>query len=343
LFAVRTPTALVEDLGTEFGVEVLQSGETASHVFEGKIVMRVSGPAHKTPESPNPRTPNPEIILTAGQSARIDADGKHLVNIHCNQKQFVRRLTAELDIRAEQQYIKTVLADRPVGYWPLNQPPRSRKFNDLSGNGLHGWARGEVRPGLPGPLPGSSFAVGFDGNGYIDLGRQDRLALANGFSVECWVFMEGDFWHGAEPRHARIFSVGDSSNRYQQTGWALGFFHRSDAALPVGTLALYGVAGPTLDGLELPLNQWRHLALVYDAGNTARAYIDGKLQSTIEVGRAAEQGPAWASIGFGSNLGGEYWHGRLAHLAVYDRPLEQEHIRLRTVTVKPDEEESMRQ
>jgi hypothetical protein len=36
-FVVRTPTAMVTDLGTEFGVEVARSGETTSHVFRGSI------------------------------------------------------------------------------------------------------------------------------------------------------------------------------------------------------------------------------------------------------------------------------------------------------------------
>ena len=36
LFAVRTPTAVVTDLGTEFGVEVDRSGTTRSHVFRAR-------------------------------------------------------------------------------------------------------------------------------------------------------------------------------------------------------------------------------------------------------------------------------------------------------------------
>ena len=41
LFVVKTPTATVTDLGTEFGVEVSKSGTTETHVFVGKI--RVAG------------------------------------------------------------------------------------------------------------------------------------------------------------------------------------------------------------------------------------------------------------------------------------------------------------
>jgi hypothetical protein len=37
LFAIRTPTAVVTDLGTEFGVEVDKQGNTKSHVFRGSV------------------------------------------------------------------------------------------------------------------------------------------------------------------------------------------------------------------------------------------------------------------------------------------------------------------
>jgi hypothetical protein len=100
---------LVEDLGTEFGVEVLQSGETASHVFQGRVVMRTEGAGdvgqgtgEKNPESPNPRTPNPEIVLSAGQSARVEKDkisgelklttGEKAVLSAQEKEKFVRRL-----------------------------------------------------------------------------------------------------------------------------------------------------------------------------------------------------------------------------------------------------------
>ena len=43
LFSVRTPTAVVTDLGTEFGVEVDKSGATRSYVFRGKVELRAVG------------------------------------------------------------------------------------------------------------------------------------------------------------------------------------------------------------------------------------------------------------------------------------------------------------
>ena len=44
LFSVRTPTAVVTDLGTEFGVEVNEQGEVAAHVLQGKIEVRPTSP-----------------------------------------------------------------------------------------------------------------------------------------------------------------------------------------------------------------------------------------------------------------------------------------------------------
>jgi hypothetical protein len=109
LFAVRTPTALVEDLGTEFGVEVFQSGETASHVFQGQVRVKVAGAGgvgratgDENPESPNPRIPNPEIVLSAGQSARVARGAKEIAAITdgaAETKSFVREIPRRIPIK----------------------------------------------------------------------------------------------------------------------------------------------------------------------------------------------------------------------------------------------------
>ena len=42
LFTIKTPTATVTDLGTEFGVEVSKEGQTTSHVFRGLVRLQVA-------------------------------------------------------------------------------------------------------------------------------------------------------------------------------------------------------------------------------------------------------------------------------------------------------------
>ncbi|MFZ1933670.1 MAG: hypothetical protein WCB27_10290 [Thermoguttaceae bacterium] len=58
LFTIRTPTAKITDLGTEFGVEVEKSGISRAHVFEGTVEMRAIGGGAKA------------ISLRANESAR---------------------------------------------------------------------------------------------------------------------------------------------------------------------------------------------------------------------------------------------------------------------------------
>jgi hypothetical protein len=62
LFSVRTPTAVVTDLGTEFGVEVDGSGVSSAHVFQGKIEVRTIGGA----------TDGRTVPLGENESARVE-------------------------------------------------------------------------------------------------------------------------------------------------------------------------------------------------------------------------------------------------------------------------------
>jgi hypothetical protein len=97
LFSVRTPTAVVTDLGTEFGVEVDQSGVTRSHVFQGKVEVRSADPALAN-QSP--------VVLSEGQSARLDAAGlvrqsSRAAGAKTNglAQRFVRRLPLPVSVR----------------------------------------------------------------------------------------------------------------------------------------------------------------------------------------------------------------------------------------------------
>ncbi len=87
LFSVRTPTAIVTDLGTEFGVEVNEKGNTTSRVFRGLVKVQVVGDGRKQ-----------DVILRENESARVEqgkgSGGPRLV-LHGavdNPPKFVRRL-----------------------------------------------------------------------------------------------------------------------------------------------------------------------------------------------------------------------------------------------------------
>ena len=96
-FAVRTPTATVIDLGTEFGVEVDRSGRTFTHVYRGVVELQPT----KDDNGPEGQA----VRLIANESAQVvkEDSGRRLVvrRTSVDAKVFVRqfvRVPAILDI-----------------------------------------------------------------------------------------------------------------------------------------------------------------------------------------------------------------------------------------------------
>ena len=84
LFAIRTPTAVVTDLGTEFGVEVDNHGRTASHVFRGTVRVEMLSADGKPAVGGK--------ILYANESASVEGNGE-------NRRIVVLRTSSPSDLR----------------------------------------------------------------------------------------------------------------------------------------------------------------------------------------------------------------------------------------------------
>jgi hypothetical protein len=85
-FVIRTPTAIVTDLGTEFGVEVDNGGSTVSHVFRGSVTVRRIGDGGREGR-----------ILHENESARVDRrhGGGQIVVLTDSAPDFVRQLPSQ--------------------------------------------------------------------------------------------------------------------------------------------------------------------------------------------------------------------------------------------------------
>lgn len=85
-FTVRTPRATVVDLGTEFDVEVAQSGETEVRVGRGAVEVETHKPNRHVNEDVKP------VRLTAGQTIRADSNGlKAIADSPKTKKSLARR------------------------------------------------------------------------------------------------------------------------------------------------------------------------------------------------------------------------------------------------------------
>jgi hypothetical protein len=91
LFSVRTPTAIVTDLGTEFGVEVDESGSSHTQVFLGKVEVQ-------TVDAGNPET----VSLGANESVRVESgrgNGASIIHQAGNAGSFVRKMPAATPVK----------------------------------------------------------------------------------------------------------------------------------------------------------------------------------------------------------------------------------------------------
>jgi hypothetical protein len=100
LFAVRTPTATVADLGTEFGVAVDPSGASETHVYRGKVEVRTLD--DKPGESGKSGGAARVVVLGENESARVEV-GKdkvaRVVSGSAGPTAFVRRMPKRMPIQ----------------------------------------------------------------------------------------------------------------------------------------------------------------------------------------------------------------------------------------------------
>ena len=158
-FVIRTPTATVTDLGTEFGVETAKDGATEVHVYQGEVISRPCMAGNGEAAA---------VHVKEGHAVRIGPRSRNPVSIAFAPRSFVHRTSLSKEGPVETAYIDAVLADKPLGYWPLNEPRYSKRCADRSGHGFHGIPDlmgsgvGGDPTGLPtdsGPMPGKSNAI----------------------------------------------------------------------------------------------------------------------------------------------------------------------------------------
>ncbi len=104
-FAVRTPTATVTDLGTEFGVEVRDSGATTARVFRGVVELKTNGDSKR---------PSQTIRLLADESAEVEKVEQNGIANYNVLRNHTRKVTFTRDI-SEKALIQIDLADVVAG------------------------------------------------------------------------------------------------------------------------------------------------------------------------------------------------------------------------------------
>ncbi len=216
-------------------------------------------------------------------------------------------------------YADTVMADLPVGYWPLEDAMGSKMAQDVSGSAHHATVLGSVVFREPGAFAtGVNFAARLDGLSALKVGKTFDFGKAS-FTIEAWVrplTLDAGFRYVFGKDGERPGSTPPVRQGYQLYIRSVDVnFIRYTNGIPSGNAA----------GEPLVAKEWTHVVARYDADTgTSSLFLDGE-----RVARNANFGPdsdTTSTAGFAWGNTDKLWAtafdgGSLDELAVYDKAL----------------------
>jgi hypothetical protein len=138
-FVVRTPTAVVTDLGTEFGVAVSEDGDTTSHVYRGSIrLQKISGDGGLEGQGK---------VLHENESACVERFGANCIRVlHASTSPivFARKVPATRVVKSSTSGLVVMYTDR-IAFEAATTGNTTIRYGGLA-------ARGHVNWDVPNPF-----------------------------------------------------------------------------------------------------------------------------------------------------------------------------------------------
>jgi hypothetical protein len=336
-FVIATPTAIVTDLGTEFGVEVNRVGDTISHVFRG--VVKMAGVGGLEGEIVLAANESAQAKMTPSASNRRRGVVRRMPNETSSATAFVRSLPSRRSIGESEAYGRLVLSMHPAVYYRM-EPPKDHgdRFQLLdSASGRH---HGVIH--FPeGFMDATPYTAGRFGHSIRLRGPMVKdCAIVTDYpkttddrlTVSVWAMVMG---------RASLATL--AANRFiiREKGHAFGQFilylHPDNAGgdLAARITQRNGEDKWIREGREemFPLGTWQHVALVIDK-TTMRLYRNGReLASGHCDGILLKPPRSYLTIG-AKGLPEDmvtqdepgYWPGFIDELAIFNRALSAEEI-----------------
>lgn len=336
-FSVRTPTAIVTDLGTEFAVEVNTLGNTTSHVFRGSVKLEMASAGGGTEGAPR--------VLHANESAQVEKEsGNGRVTIHSikvDPARFVRsgqlsRVVEERRLkpfRRWQAYREELRKDPSLlVYYDFQQVPgKPDVLRNVAANGSKS---------LDGTIMNVVWSIGRMAGKHALLfhSRADRVEVdlpqtVDDMTLAVWVQIES--LNGPSENESKYSGLLMSSNwgGVGQLHWQIRFDGR--IGVVVGNGCNLCQIEPSFDHDRL--GQWTHLVIVYDHSvPRAQFYVNGEMveEMAISTHVPIQIGPAWIGHWNGWESGRNLL-GRIDEMIIFNRPLADEEIQNMYETGKP--------
>jgi hypothetical protein len=339
-FVVRTPTAVVTDLGTEFGVEVDRQGATTSHVFQGSVRLETIA---------SDGTSATVRVLHANESVQVRKDS--------NNKSTVQSIAVAADrFTRPDQFVKVAEESRQKAFrrWEaysrqLRRDPSLVAYYDFQQQSDRPSVLANKTAGGDAALDGAIVSAS-QCNGRTPgkhalrfKSRSDHVELnlpqaVDDLTLAAWVCVESlKTPSESEYGYSALLASNDWGKSPGQTHWHI----RSDGRL--GLVVCNGLqwysSKPLVDRNKF--GRWNQWVVVYDHKAAKIAcYADGNLvdEGVANPHAPIRFGPAWIGHWNGWEAGRNLY-GRIDELAVFSRPLSADEVRRIYEAGKPDDVE----
>jgi len=216
---------------------------------------------------------------------------------------------------AQASYSQTVLADKPVAFWMLNETSGTVAA-DSSGNGYNGTYTGGFTLGQPG-IPAGGNGVKFDGStGYV-VAPLVTTATASA-TLEAWVNFDNQ-----SALHGPFVELGTATLSGGGNGYSMGCGNGAYDIASNDFISLYESKSwnTPASAVPIPTAGWHHCVIVIGANSQTTYYLDG-----IQVGTnsnsviIAPTGNSYLATDYLGNSD-RYFGGLLSNCAVYNTAL----------------------
>lgn len=306
-FTVQCAGVSIVDLGTEFSVYAKKDDYVEAHVFNGLVDVRMHYEAG-----------DQNYEVSEGQAVRVlmGNTGPVVAGIDLKKDFFLRQMSQPEDV-----YSRTLLAKKPVIYYPMDISNDGITLNDWSESKINGlaadvkdvsslWAAGKVGSAIR--LSGSNHKA------YVFVEDYPKTT-SNQLTVAGWVYAE------TRPIWATIVKNW-GAQKYGQFHFGLNNKGFLDVEIQDEVGERFHI---TEMSNRFPLGQWQHVAFVHD-GETVKLYRNGVIVALgdvkgikhpvdlkkMSIGTKLddnEKSPSMASPG--------HWDGRLDEIAVFNKAL----------------------
>lgn len=216
------------------------------------------------------------------------------------------------DDAGTQTYRQLILSDKPVAYFPFDDPPGSATVLEAIKN-------------LQGTINGTGYTFGVDGiagtalqsdaNPYIDYGQVLDFTGMQAWTFEAWIY----------PTVTPDQAFYEYFNKRDDTTNGIVMYVRNDKGGVTAQLEedWHGNGGDTGRGVSIALpalDHFIHIVFTYTPGTGVRGWADG-FKGTLGYDNPGGPTPTSTSCKIVDSL-----RGKIDELAVYDYPLSDEQI-----------------